>query len=195
MHDDEDLTRLLTEARKGVKQALGAVLALLRPWMRHQAEGLLGQRLRARMDGSDVVQEVHVRAFERFDQFRGESVPQLRVWVGEILNNVVTDCRRRHGAGKRDAGREEGGDLLPERQGAGTTPSQGVMRREDQARLIEAVQSLPERQRLVVRLRCFDGLSFEEVARHAGVTAGNARVLMVRALERLRTELGDEHDG
>jgi len=34
----------------------------------------------------------------------------------------------------------------------------------------------------------------EEIARRVGVTANYARVLMVRAVERLRNELGDEHD-
>jgi RNA polymerase sigma-70 factor (ECF subfamily) len=112
--DDEELARLLTEARTGDQQALGALLARLRAWVRHRAQGLLGRRLAARLDGSDVVQDVHLRAFEHFDQFRGDSVPQLRAWVEEILQNVITDCRRRHGAGKRDADAEvAGGDLFP----------------------------------------------------------------------------------
>jgi RNA polymerase sigma-70 factor, ECF subfamily len=185
MDYNEELASLLTEARKGNKQALGALLALMRPWMRWQAEGLLGQRLRARVDGSDLVQDVHVRAFEHFGQFHGDSVAQLRVWVEEILRNVIADCRRRHGAGKRDAGREEGGgDLISHLEGHGTTPSQGAMRIEDQARLIEALQQLPEKYRLVLQLRFYDGLPFEEVAQKVGVTVGNARVLMVRAIER-----------
>ncbi len=195
MYDNEELARLLNEARKGSKQALGAMFAQLRPWMRRQAEGLLGQRLRARMDGSDIVQDVHIRAFEHFHQFHGDSVARLRGWVEEILRNVITDCRRRHGAGKRDAGREEGGgDLGSHLEGHGTTPSQGAMRIENQARLIEALQRLPEKYRLVLQLRFYDGLPFEEVAQQVGVTVGNARVLMVRAIERLKKELGDDHE-
>jgi RNA polymerase sigma-70 factor (ECF subfamily) len=195
MYDNEELTRLLTEARKGNKQALGAMLVELRPWMRRQAEGLLGQRLRARIDGSDIVQDVHLRAFEHFGQFQGDSVPRLRVWVEEILRNVITDCCRRHGAGKRDAEREMGGgDLISQLDGHGTTPSQGAMRIEDQARLIDAVQRLPEKYRQVLQLRCYGGLPFEEVAQKVGVTVGNARVLMVRAIERLKTELGDNNE-
>jgi RNA polymerase sigma-70 factor, ECF subfamily len=191
MYDDEELVRLLTEARKDNKtnSALGALLAQLRPWMRWQAEGLLGQRLRARIDGSDIVQDVHVRAFERFNQFRGESVPELRAWIKTILRRIVAN----HIRGPK-AVAEDGGDRLPDVPATGTTPSQGAMRIENQARLIEALQWLPERYRLVLQLRFFDGLPFEDVAQRVGVTVGNARVLMVRAMKRLRNELGDENE-
>jgi RNA polymerase sigma-70 factor, ECF subfamily len=197
VYDDEELTRLLTEARKGNKQALGTMLAQLRPWMRWQAESLLGQRLRARFDGSDIVQDVHVRAFEHFDQFQGDSVAGLRGWVEEILRNIITDCRRRNGAAKRDAGREEGGaELISNLQGQGTTPSQGAMRNEDQARVIEALQRLPEKYRQVLQLRFFDGLPFEEIAPKIGVKElGHARVLAFRGLKKLQAVLGDGHGG
>jgi RNA polymerase sigma-70 factor, ECF subfamily len=196
--DNEELAGLLAQARKGDKQALGTLLARLRPWVRHEAQGELGQRLGARLDGSDIAQEVHLRALEGFAGFRGDSVPQLLRWVDEILQNYINDCRRRHGAGKRDAGAEVAGAelfpaLRPPLRKEATTPSQGAMRHEDQARLAEALQDLPEQQRRVFCLRFYEGLPFEEVARRVGVTVGNARVLMVRATERLRTELGDEH--
>jgi RNA polymerase sigma-70 factor (ECF subfamily) len=168
----------------------------LRPWVRWQAQGLLGQRLAARLDGSDIVQEVHLRALERFDQFQGDYMPQLRAWIETILRNIITDCRRRHGAEGRDVNAEvAGGDLFPGLAADATTPSQGAMRHEQQARLSAALQRLPEKQRLVFHLRFSEGLPFEEVARRAGVSVGNARVLMVRALERLKNELGDEHEG
>jgi RNA polymerase sigma-70 factor (ECF subfamily) len=193
--DNEELAGLLAEARKGDHQALGVLLVRLRGWVRGWAQGQLGQRLLARLDGSDIVQDVHLRAVERFDQFRGDSVPQLRAWVAEVLNNVLIDCFRRQHAGGRDPDLEvAGGDLFSGLAADATTPSQGAMRNEQQARLSEALSRLPERQQLVFRLRLYEGLPFEEVAQRAGVTVGNARVLMVRAAERLRNELGDEHE-
>jgi RNA polymerase sigma-70 factor (ECF subfamily) len=190
--DDKELAALLSEAQKGDKPALGALLDGLRPWVRQRADELLGQRLGARLDCSDVTQEVHIRVWECFEQFRGNSVPQLMAWVEQILRTIVTDCRRRHGAGKRDAGREMGGEPFRGLPGDGTTPSQGAVRNEQQVRLAEAMQQLPEKQRLVLRLRLYEGLPFEEVARRVGVSVVNARVLMVRATEKLRSELGDE---
>jgi RNA polymerase sigma factor (sigma-70 family) len=158
MDDNEELAGLLIEARKGNKQALGALLAQLRPWVRWQAQGLLGQRLVARLDGSDIVQDVHLRALEHFDQFRGDSVPQLRAWVKTILRNIITDCRRRHGADGRDVDAEvAGGDRFPYLEADATTPSEGAIRNEQQARLSEALQRLPEKQRLVPVSSVFAG--------------------------------------
>jgi RNA polymerase sigma-70 factor, ECF subfamily len=190
--DNEELAGLLNEARKGDQQALGALLVRLRGWVRGWAQGQLGQRLLARLDGSDIVQDVHLRALERFDQFRGDSVPQLRAWVAEILKNVVIDCFRRQRAGGRDPDLEvAGGDLFRGLAADATTPSQGAMRNEQQARLSEALHRLPEKQQLVFSLRLYEGLPFEEVARRVGVTVGNARVLMVRATERLSRSFPD----
>jgi RNA polymerase sigma-70 factor (ECF subfamily) len=188
--DNDELAGLLTEARKGKRQALGALLAQMRPWVRWQAQGLLGQRLAARLDGSDIVQDVHLRAFERFGQFGGDSVPQLRAWVAEILWNIVRDCVRRHGAGRRDLGREERGEVLFDGLRCGdTTPSQFAMVSEQQARLMAALQRLPGKQQQVFHLRYFAGLDFETVARRVCVTEGNARQLWGRAVKRLLDEL------
>jgi RNA polymerase sigma-70 factor (ECF subfamily) len=195
MDDNEELTSLLAEARKGNKQALGALLAQLRPWLRRQAQALLGHRLAARLDGSDIVQDIHLRALEHFDQFQGDSVLRLQAWIAEILRNVITDCRRRQGAGKRNRDKEvPGGDLFSGLAAHATTPSQGAMRNERQGRLDEALKQLPEKQRLVFQLRLYEQLPFEEVAQKVGVTVVNARVLMVRAIEKLKKELGDEHE-
>ena len=46
-------------------------------------------------------------------------------------------------------------------------------------------------RRLVFRLRFYEELPFAEVARRVGVTVVNARVLMVRATERLKKELAE----
>jgi RNA polymerase sigma-70 factor (ECF subfamily) len=195
MDDNEELAALLADARKGDQQALADLLHRLRPLIRQRAQGRLGQGLGARVDCSDIAQEVHIQAWRNFDQFRGESVPQLLSWLDQIVTHAVTDCRREHGAAKRDAGREEGGSAPFARvEGYGTTPSQGAVRNEEQARLSEALLRLPEQQRLVFCLRFHEGLPFEEVARRVGVTETNARVLMVRATERLRNELGEGHD-
>jgi RNA polymerase sigma-70 factor (ECF subfamily) len=191
--DNDQQANLLTAARAGSEQARAALLAQLRPWVRGRAQSLLGERLGARVDGSDVAQEVHLRAWRDFEQFKGQTVPQFLAWLEAILQNIVTDFRRRHGAEKRDAGAEVvGAALFPGLAGDNTTPSQGAMRNERQTRLAEAVQRLPENQRLVFQLRLTEDLPFEKIAQRLGVTVGNARVLMVRATERLRNELGDE---
>ena len=195
MDDNEELAHLLAEARKGDTQALGDLLERLRGWVRQCAHSRLGQGLGARVDGSDIAQVVNIQVWKSFDQFRGHSVPELLGWIKEILQNAITDCIREHGADKRDPSLEvPGGDLFSGVAADATTPSQGAIRNEQHTRLSEALQQLSPMQQRVFCLRLYEGLPFEEVARRLDVTVGNARVLMVRATERLKNELGDEHE-
>jgi RNA polymerase sigma-70 factor (subfamily 1) len=193
MDNNEELDGLLIGARKGDSQALGALLMQLRPWVRHLALCKLDQRLLDRLDYSDIVQEVHVRALAHFGEFHGNSVEQLLAWLLTVLKNAVKDQRRIHHAGKRDVANEQRvrADLLGFLVAHATTPSRIAIRNERLARLWEAIQQLPPKQQQVIQLRLCE-LPFDEVAQAVGVTVGNARQLWVRAIERLKELLGDE---
>lgn len=195
MEKEDQLAQLLNEARGGNRQALSVLLDRLRPEMRQRAHARLGHRLLARLDGSDIAQEIYLRAWRSFSDLRGDTVGHLLAWLEGIFENVITDCRRRHGAVKRDAARDVTGDgLFCSLMGDGTTPSHGAVRNEQQARMVEALQRLPSDQQQVFQLRVFEGLTFEEVAKRVGVSEGNARVLLLRARNRLKSELGCNHE-
>lgn len=102
----------------------------------------------------------------------------------------MTDCRKGHAVRKRDAAREvAGGDLFQGLAADGTSPSQRAVLNEEAGKLEKALEQLPDAQRLVFRLRFLENLPLAEVAQHAGVSVGNARVLFLRATERLWLEL------
>ena len=132
------------------------------------------------------MQARHLRHFSR-----GASGPAVRD-ARRFDTRRFDDGWRHHGADKRDAGRDLAGDLCADLPADGTTPSAAAIRNEEHARLEEALQRLPEKQRLVFELRFKEGLPFEEVARRVDVTVVNARVLMLRATEKLKTDLGEQ---
>jgi RNA polymerase sigma-70 factor (ECF subfamily) len=80
----------------------------------------------------------------------------------------------------------------PSLAGVQSSPSAQAQRREASAILANTLVQLPEEHREVLVLRNYDGLSFEEVARHMGRTPGAVRLLWVRALDRLRRLLKEE---
>jgi RNA polymerase sigma-70 factor (ECF subfamily) len=57
--------------------------------------------------------------------------------------------------------------------------------------MLRAIDRLPDDYRRVIEARSFDGLSFEEVGARLDRSAEAARRLWVRALDRLRAEMGD----
>lgn len=57
--------------------------------------------------------------------------------------------------------------------------------------LADRLECLPERQQQIIALRFFQEKDYDEIADVLGITAGNARVLLSRAIDRLRKEMGD----
>jgi RNA polymerase sigma-70 factor (subfamily 1) len=193
MNESDEPTLLLERARGGDEGAVEALVAWLRGRLRPWAERLLGPGLRHRIDASDVAQEVCLRIHGAFARLPADcTTPHLLAWARKILRNLVTDYRRRHGAARRDAGREVAGDAPFPLLAAEVTPPVGrVLRGEEADRLEEALQRLPEKQRVVFQLRFREGLDNPEVARRLHIRPAYASLLLLRATERLRKELGE----
>ena len=67
----------------------------------------------------------------------------------------------------------------------------------DQVRegLNRAIATLPERQQKIVRMKYFEEKSSSEIAEVLGLSAGNVRVLLSRALDALESQCGDLLEG
>ncbi len=71
-----------------------------------------------------------------------------------------------------------------------TGPCTRLERNEQMNRLLDALATLPESYRDILRLRRLEYLDNAEAADHLGITRGNASVLYVRAMQALRKKLG-----
>jgi RNA polymerase sigma-70 factor (ECF subfamily) len=66
------------------------------------------------------------------------------------------------------------------------TPNGAFERREREALIQDAIQSLPDKQRTVVVLRDVEGLSYEEIVEITGMNPGTVKSRIARARERLK---------
>ena len=193
MHDAHQLAPLLLRCRAGEAAALNGLLQKLRPYVRLLLRSRIGPELGRRLDASDLVQETLLRVSRGFGQFAGESVPQLLAWVGQIAAHVLASSARHHGAERRDVTQERaasGGLALV--SCAPGTPEEQAVRDEQATRLAEALERLPAGYRDVIEARFFEQLPFADIAQRVGKSVGAVRVLCLRALGRLRQELGTE---
>ena len=85
--------------------------------------------------------------------------------------------------------RETGDGLTLESVLGSESPEDGMVER---IALREAVDALPEREKLTILLRFFKGLTQEQAARILGVSQVQVSRLERRALEKLRASLADE---
>lgn len=136
-------------------------------------------------DAEDAVQEAFVKAFQALPRFR--SGAPFRPWVLRIVTNEARN-QGRHGSRRaqlavREAGRAPGWT---------TTPEEAAVGEDERHRLAAAVSALPARDREVIALRWFAGLTEAEIAEALGCRPGTVKSRLSRALDRLRASLPAE---
>jgi RNA polymerase sigma-70 factor (ECF subfamily) len=169
-----------------------------RPYLRLLARLELGAAVQGKADASDLVQETLLRAFQGFDQFRGETEKELTAWLRRILAHQLTDLLRRFQAGARQVGRERSlGEVLDRSSAVAgnwlaastASPSRVAADRETAVVLAEALADLSADHQEVILLHSLQELGWEEVARSMGRTPGAVRLLWLRAIKELRPRL------
>ncbi|MBI5761779.1 MAG: sigma-70 family RNA polymerase sigma factor [Planctomycetales bacterium] len=190
------LNDLIAQARAGDPAALGELLDQHRDQLRALAESDLGKKLQRRVDASDVVQQTFLIAHRCFEQFRGETDPELIAWLRTILNQNVQEAVRRHVHAQHRTVTQEvsiqsaGTTSLPlDPPAADPTPSQRLARREETLELLTALESLPADQREAVRLKHLDDLSLSEIAAIMSKTEAAVAGLLRRGIAALKQRL------
>jgi RNA polymerase sigma-70 factor (ECF subfamily) len=163
----------------------GDVEAFSRLVERHRRDALRLAYTIAGDDAEDVVQEACVKAYRHLDGFRDGAT--FRTWLYAIVANEARNGRR--GAGRRSALTLR---AAARRVGEPDGPEDAAVAHEQRQRLLDAVATLGERDREVVALRFFLGLSEAEAAEVLGCPQGTVKSRLSRALNRLRTELSEE---
>jgi RNA polymerase sigma-70 factor (ECF subfamily) len=194
--------RLIRLGRTGDGAALGRLLELYRDYLTLLARLHLGQQLQAKVDASDLVQEVFLEAHRHFDRFEGTTEAEVIAWLRQVLAGQYSHLVRRYCGTQRRYVRLE--RQLDEQldQSSRTidrglmalqsSPSQRAARSEQGVLLANALQQLPTDYREVIILRHLQGLSFAEIARQLGRSVDSVEKLWVRGLDRLRRIISDE---
>lgn len=191
------LANQMALAREGSPSAIAQVLETCRRYLLLTANRGLTPELRAKVGGSDLVQETIVQAQQKFDEFRGETPLELLAWTGGILQNKIHNAYRHYvKTQKRCAGREvplAGGDLahadiLPI-AGDVPTPSTIAIASEEAQLIRAAMERLTADHRQVLLLRHWERLPFAEIADAMGRTPKATQKLWSRAVLALRKEL------
>jgi len=171
-----DDAEAVARARGGDLDAY-AVLVARYTLRAHRAAFLLG----AGEEADDVVQEAFVKAFRHLSRFRvGESFgPWLLRIVANETRNLTRSRRRRAALALRLCTAEPGG-------AAADGPVDEVLAAERRARLLAAVNTLPDNERQVLVCRYFLELSEAETAQVLAWPLGSVKSRTWRALNRLR---------
>ncbi len=176
----EDESRaLVSRAVAGDREAVGELLAQVRPSLVRYCRARLGRAHGSYEAADDVAQEVLLAVLTALPRYRDEGRPFAAFLYGVAAHKVADHHRA---AVRRPMPVAD----VPESADGALGPEDLAMKSADAVTARALVDLLPEPQRELILLRVAAGLSAEETGAVLGMSAGAVRVAQHRALAKLR---------
>ncbi len=201
--DGDQTQELLAEARQGSERAIEQLLDRHRDSLRKMIGLRLDQKIKRRIDVSDVVQDVLIEANRRLQDYLAHPAMAFHLWIRQIAKDRIIDAHRRHrGSFKRSVDREQpmampaGFDhstieLAAQLRDPELTPAAAATQKELSLQIQSAIDLLDERDREMILMRHFEQLSNQEIAAALQLAEPAASMRYLRALKRLRAKLDE----
>ncbi len=178
MADQEDIRKVL----QGQTHAYAAIVD------RHKdmVFSICMQVIRQREEAEEAAQDVFMKAYQTLAGFRGQS--RFSTWIYRIaVNTAISRTRKRSMRWlPLDENRQED-FALPEAE-----MLEEAWDQETRLRLTkEALEKLPEGDRLLLMLFYYEDLSMEEISHITGLTVSNTKVRLHRLRKKLQESLND----
>lgn len=170
-----------SNSKAGFKQYL--------PFLRHRARKMIGPKLRRVVGSSDLIQDTLLVAIQRLSVLRGRPPAQVLSWLFQAMRFKLLHHLRDQDEGDTAAGAIE--DLPTEAAMSGVSGLEMLIRGEIEELLSNAVQELPEIERLVILGIYREQRTTADLARELGRSEPAIRGIHFRGLKRLRKAMGE----
>lgn len=137
-------------------------------------------------DAQDITQEVLIKVYSSLDKFKFDS--SLSTWIYRITINTCINQIRREKTSKIFRPIEHIGSLLSPHSND-KDPHERVEQSETEKKIVEAMNSLPNKQRTAFILSKYHDMSQKEVASIMELSEGSVEQLLQRAKKGLKKKL------
>jgi RNA polymerase sigma-70 factor (ECF subfamily) len=198
MSDSLETGELLKQIQDGNPHAVDDLLDRHRETLRRMIALRLDRGIAARVDASDVTQDVMLEASKRLGEYLQDPRLPFQLWLRQIAQDRLIDAHRRHRrALRRSVDREQRAETdasasavwasaLIDRE---LTPATALLRKEMEARFDEALSALDTESREMIMMRHFERMSNQEVATALELSEAAASMRYLRAVRKLREVL------
>lgn len=132
-------------------------------------------------EAEDVVQEVFIKAWDRREQL--PEYTNVEAWCMRVTKNLSLDVlkskHRKFRLNKTDR------DV----QNTALTPDRQTEVNDAYARVHEIMETLPEKQKLVLQLRDIEGYSYQEISEMLEINLSQVKVNLFRARDKVRKQM------
>ncbi|MHB1698857.1 MAG: RNA polymerase sigma factor [Acidobacteriaceae bacterium] len=185
-------TELIREAQAGSREAFDALVRRYDQSVLRLALHISGNE----QDAQDIHQEAFIKAYRHIGNFRFEC--SFYTWMYRIVTNLCLDHLRRRKSRREDpstvldASGEEM-DLLVNVSDdrAMANPDKELERKNLGARILEALDTLTPRERMVFELKHYQGLKLRTIGEMLHTTEETAKNTLFRATRKLRANLAE----
>jgi RNA polymerase sigma-70 factor (ECF subfamily) len=157
---------------------------------KHQAlvAGTVARMLGSSSDVEDIAQQVFIRVWKSARRY----VPRAKftTWLLKITRNLVfNEMRRIKRRPHIPLQPEQGAENAPFRDETNPAPDASLLELELQQAIEDAIQQLPETQRMALVLRRYEQLSYEQIAEVLDLSVPAVKSVLFRARTELRSRL------
>lgn len=187
-----DPEALLKHVADGSPGALDRLLAAHRQELVDYVRLRLSRQLSARLDPSDVVQEVQLTVAQRIDDYLQRRPMPFPIWLRKTALERLANLRKHHHRERRTPQAEA---VLPDQTSLalmkslidpGHSPSQRLAAAETAKEIKLAIAELPEADREILLMRQLEGTQFKDIAQILDIDPAAARKRFGRALLKLK---------
>ena len=138
-------------------------------------------------DALDLMQEVFLGVYRSLHTFRGES--KFSTWVFRIVHNKSVDAIRRRQSYiflENSSDNEYASEIeqFPDEKAVG--PEATLSLTQTNAKILQHLDQLSDEQRLIVEMKVYQGMTFEEIGQVVRVSDNTSKTRYYSALKKLK---------
>ena len=181
--DDHDILWMLR-----VAQGDEAAFAKLIEFHQGRVVGTIAKMLGDELDAQDIAQQVFLRVWNSSNRY--QPTAKFTTWLFKITRNLVFNelrRRKRHPVSPLEHQMER--DHFQAADFQTKTPDESLVADEMQEAIRQAIESLPEIQRMAIILRRYEEMPYEEIAEVLKTSVPAVKSILFRARAELRVSL------
>ena len=186
---------ILFNLQSNGEEELGKLLEYQRQHLRRFVDCRINQKLVSRIDASDIIQEVYVRAYRGLKNYLASPVVPPLIWLRRLSKQILSEAHRKQFRTIRTPFQEQNdfdeqfiGHMIDSTDSVRTQ----VERLEVASRIHQLLSQLSEVDREVLEMRHMDGYSIREIANLLEINQEAIKKRYYRALDRFRDVLSSD---